>query len=144
MLITEALQTSVTCLNLAHIMQLHLKCISSYSKRIHQSLCTLYVTAENTCKVSLGGSSGTKLCHQLPIWLEDEDTAGFVIYSNYMSIFIHSHSFGSHQPPGTNFILSKRWFGHSACIVQKEKYCWRTPLTLNFPSEEKMLIHLLS
>lgn len=58
-----------------------------------------------TCKLSIRRPSASKLSHQLSIGLKDEDTAGFVIHSDDMSVFIHGHSFGTHETACTNLIL---------------------------------------
>lgn len=63
-----------------------------------------------TCKVSVWRSPGSELCHQLPIWLEDEDTAGFIVNSDDVSVLIHSHAFRSHQSSSANFVL---WQPHA-------------------------------
>lgn len=60
-----------------------------------------------TCKVSVRRSSGSKLCHQLPVGLEDEDAAGLVVGGDDVSVLIHSHTFRSHQSSSTNLVL--RW-----------------------------------
>lgn len=68
----------------------------------------LYSTGKvSTCKLSVRCTPAPKLSDQLPIGLKDEHAAGLVVYSDYMSILVHSHTLRTHQPTCTNFVLRK-------------------------------------
>lgn len=58
-----------------------------------------------TCKLPIRRPPASKLGHQLPVGLKDEDAAGLVVHSDNVSIFIHSHALGTHEPARTDLIL---------------------------------------
>lgn len=58
-----------------------------------------------TCKVAVSGPTASKTPNKLAIGLEGEDTAGFVIHHNDMSIPVHSHSLGSHEAASSDLGL---------------------------------------
>ena len=61
-----------------------------------------------TCKLSVGRAPASKLSHQLPVGLEDEDTAGLVVHGDDVSVLIHGHAFGTHEPTRTDLVLRGR------------------------------------
>lgn len=58
-----------------------------------------------TCKLPIRRPPASKLSHQLPVGLKDEDAAGLVVHSDNVSIFIHGHSLGTHEPARTDLVL---------------------------------------
>lgn len=58
-----------------------------------------------TCKLSVRRPPASKLSHQLSIGLKDEDAAGLVVHSDYVSILVHSHTLRTHEPARTYLIL---------------------------------------
>lgn len=73
-------------------------CLPLFVVVTHQSL-------HPTCKLSVRRPPASKLSHQLPVRLKDEDTAGLVVHNDDMTILIHSHTFGTHEPACSDLIL---------------------------------------
>lgn len=74
------------------------------SLSVFKSDCCFHLT----CELSVRRPPASKLSHKLPIGLKDEDTAGFVVHSDDMSVLIHSHTLRTHESACTNLILCRR------------------------------------
>lgn len=61
-----------------------------------------------TCKLSVGRPPASKLSHQLPVGLKDENAAGFVVYGDDVSVLIHGHALRTHEPASTDLSLQGR------------------------------------
>lgn len=58
-----------------------------------------------TCELSVRRPPASKLSHQLPVGLKDEDAAGLVVHSDDVSILIHGHALRTHEPACPDLIL---------------------------------------
>lgn len=65
----------------------------------------LHITVECTCKLPVAISSATKPGDYLPVGLEDEHAASFVVHHNNVPVAVHRNSFGSHQLSRSDFCL---------------------------------------
>lgn len=65
----------------------------------------LHITIKCTCKLLVTISSTTKPGDYFPIWLEDEDTACFIVHYNDVSITIHRNTFRAHELSRPDFGL---------------------------------------
>lgn len=65
----------------------------------------LHITIKCTCKLLVTISSTTEPGDYFPVWLEDEDTACFIVHYNDVSITIHRNTFRAHELSRPNFGL---------------------------------------
>lgn len=76
----------------------------------------VHITIKCTCKLLVPISSTTKPGDYFSIWLEDENTARFIVHYNDVSVTIHRNTFRAHELSRPNFGLKGK--------TQNSKRCW--------------------